>query len=61
MTEHPTILPSTKARQRLQAELLQLAEITGTADALVLEAHYKKLKHALTEVKWEQLIPRDDR
>jgi hypothetical protein len=60
MTEHPTILPPTKARQQLRNELLQLADIVGSADALVLEAKYKKLKHTLTAVKWEQLIPRDE-
>jgi hypothetical protein len=56
----PSLLPPTKARERLRQELLQLADIVGSADVLVLEAQYKKLKHALTAVKFERWIPRDE-
>ena len=57
------IIPSsrepTQARKQLREQLLKLASIADSADVLVLEDEYKRLKHALTAVKFETWVPRD--
>jgi hypothetical protein len=54
----PSSREPTKARERLRQQLLKLANIAESADVLVLEDEYKRLKHALTAVKFEKWVPR---
>ena len=55
------IIPSsrepTRARKQLRERLLMLASLAESADVLVLEDEFKRLRYALTSVKFENLVP----
>jgi hypothetical protein len=55
----PTSREPTQARKQLQQKLLTLASLAESADVLVLEHEIKRLKYALTAVKFEKLVPGD--
>jgi hypothetical protein len=55
----PTSREPTQARKQLRQRLLILASLAESADVVVLEDELKRLRHALTSVKFENWVSRD--